>query len=212
MKAGSRQQAVGVKRKLRAKNSNRQRKFFVFNCLLPAACCLLFLACKREERGFRVEPPAASRIESLSLSELRPGEPQPQPMGVKNEYEENAYAMNEGKRLYQWFNCVGCHANGGGGIGPPLMDDKWIYGGQPEQVFSTIVQGRPNGMPSFRGKIPDYQVWQLAAYVRSLSGQVPFDAAPGRSDDINATKPEQSKGKEEPKSGGSLPKSAEMPQ
>jgi cytochrome c oxidase cbb3-type subunit III len=182
-------------------------------CPLPTACCLLLLvllsACKREERGFRVQPPAANRINSVTLSELRPGESQP-PVAIKNEYEENAYAMNEGKRLYTWFNCVGCHANGGGGMGPPLMDDKWLYGSQPDQVFSTIVEGRPNGMPSFRGKIPDYQVWQLSAYVRSMSGQVPSDAAPGRNDDMNATKPEQSKGTEEPK-GGSVPKSAEMP-
>ena len=64
------------------------------------------------------------------------------------------------------------------------MDDKWIYGSQPDQIFSTIVEGRPNGMPSFRGKLPDYQVWQLAAYVRSLSGQAPKDAAPGRDDDM----------------------------
>ncbi|HEV7374013.1 MAG TPA: cytochrome c [Pyrinomonadaceae bacterium] len=163
---------------------------------------LLFSSCKREERGYRVQPPAAGRVNSVSLSELRPGETLPPPAPVKNEYENNAYAMNEGKRLYEWFNCVGCHAHGGGAIGPPLMDDKWIYGSQPEQVFSTIVQGRPNGMPSFSGKIPDYEVWQLVAYVRSMSGQVPGDAAPGRNDDMNTTKPEQVKGKEEPKGSG----------
>jgi cytochrome c oxidase cbb3-type subunit 3 len=181
--------------------------------LLACLICfslLLLSGCKREERGYRVQPPAASRINSVRLSELKPGEAQPPASPVKNEYENNAYAMNEGKRLYEWFNCVGCHAHGGGGIGPPLMDDKWIYGSQPEQVFSTIVQGRPNGMPSFGGKIPDYQVWQLAAYVRSMSGQVPSDAAPGRNDDMSGTKAEQTKGKEEPKSG-SVPKSAEMP-
>jgi cytochrome c oxidase cbb3-type subunit III len=192
----------------------RRAGAFTFNRRPAAALGLLLLltvlsSCKREERGFRVDPPAAGRVNGVSLSELRPGESQPPPP-VKNEYEENAYAMNEGKRLYEWFNCVGCHAHGGGGMGPPLMDDKWLYGSQPEQVFSTIVQGRPNGMPSFRGKIPDYQVWQLSAYVRSMSGQAPSDAAPGRSDDMNSTKPEQSKGKEEPKSGGA-PKSAEMP-
>jgi len=157
-----------------------------------------------------VQPPAASRINSVSLSELRPGEPAQAPPESKNEYEENAYAMNEGKRLYEWFNCVGCHAHGGGGMGPPLMDDKWLYGSQPDQVFKTIVEGRPNGMPSFRGKIPDYQVWQLSAYVRSMSGQAPLGNAPGRSDDMNTTKAEQAKGKEEPKSG-TVPKSAEMP-
>jgi cytochrome c oxidase cbb3-type subunit 3 len=91
------------------------------------------------------------------------------------------------------------------------MDAKWAYGSEPDQVFATIVEGRPNGMPSFRGKIPDYQVWQLVAYVRSLSGQVPRDAAPGRDDDLNAKKPEQAT---EPQGArtGTIPKSGEMPQ
>ncbi|HEX8459291.1 MAG TPA: c-type cytochrome [Pyrinomonadaceae bacterium] len=174
------------------------------------ALVLLFVAaCKREERGLRVDAPSAGRIESKTLSELRPGNPQVVP--AKNEFEENAFAMSEGKRLFEWFNCVGCHAHGGGGIGPPLMDAKWIYGSEPDQVFATIVEGRPNGMPSFRGKIPDYQVWQLAAYVRSLSGQVPRDAAPGRDDDLNAKKPEQSTEPQGARSGA-IPKSGEMPQ
>ena len=41
-------------------------------------------------------------------------------------------------------------------------------------------------MPSFGGHIPDEQVWQLAAYVRSMSGLVPKDAAPSRDDAIQA--------------------------
>ena len=32
-------------------------------------------------------------------------------------YQENRWAVGEGMRLYNGFNCVGCHANGGGGIG-----------------------------------------------------------------------------------------------
>ena len=40
-------------------------------------------------------------------------------------------------------------------------------------------------MPSFRGKVPDDQIWQLAAYVRSMSGNVPKAAAPGRNDDMH---------------------------
>jgi cytochrome c oxidase cbb3-type subunit 3 len=129
---------------------------------------------------------------------------------MKNEYEENAVALNDGKRLFQWFNCVGCHAQGGGGMGPPLMDEQWIYGSEPDQIFATIVEGRPNGMPSFRGKIPDYQVWQLAGYVRSLSRQVAKDVAPGRNDSMSTKKPEQSSEKKQPVNS-SLPKSAEMP-
>jgi cytochrome c oxidase cbb3-type subunit III len=168
-------------------------------------------SCEREERGFRVEAPSASRINSKQLSNLQPGQPTLNPP-VKNEYEENAYAMAEGKRLYSYMNCVGCHAHGGGDIGPPLMDEKWIYGGQPEQIFATIVEGRPNGMPSFRGKIPDYQVWQIVAYVRSMSGQVPFDAAPARNDNMKIKKPENSVETAKPIKNSGIPKSAEMPQ
>jgi cytochrome c oxidase cbb3-type subunit 3 len=76
------------------------------------------------------------------------GPPRPSP------YDENAYAVSQGKRLYRWYNCNGCHAGGGGGIGPALMDAEWRYGGDPAQVFASIVQGRPNGMPSFGGHIP----------------------------------------------------------
>jgi cytochrome c oxidase cbb3-type subunit 3 len=143
----------------------------------------LLIACEREERGFRVEPPQADRINSKRMTTLQPGEPIPQ-QAVVNEYEENAYALGEGKRLFSQMNCTGCHANGGGAIGPALMDDKWIYGSQPDQIFATIVEGRPNGMPAVHGKLPDYQGWQLAAYVRSLSGQASKDAAPSREDAI----------------------------
>ena len=151
-------------------------------------------ACEREARGFRVEPPQAVRTHDLDLTNLYAGQPPRSPAdpGVKNEYEENAFAMNEGKRLFEAYNCIGCHANGGGGMGPPLMDNRWIYGAEPQQIFATIIQGRPNGMPSFRGKIPDHQVWQLAAYVRSMSGNVSRDAAPTRNDDISGKVQEQS--------------------
>ncbi len=160
------------------------------------ATALLLTACKREERGFRVQPPSAQTINAKSLSELQLGAASPQ-AEIKNEYEQNAYALSEGKRLFSSYNCNGCHSQGGGGMGPPLMDERWIYGGQPDQVFSTIVEGRPNGMPSFRKKIPDFQVWQLAAYVRSLSGQVPKDAAPSRDDHLQG-KPSESSLKKQP--------------
>jgi cytochrome c oxidase cbb3-type subunit 3 len=156
---------------------------------------LLFISCEREERGFRVQTPDANRINSKQLSTLHVGETSPTP-AFENQYENNAFAMSEGKRLFSQMNCTGCHANGGGAIGPALMDDKWIYGGQPDQIFATIVEGRPNGMPSFHGKMPDYEVWQIAAYVRSLSGNASKNAAPGRNDDMQIGQPENSKKKE----------------
>jgi cytochrome c oxidase cbb3-type subunit 3 len=151
---------------------------------------LVALGCEREERRFREMPAATARRNTERLTTLIPG-PYTADVRVRNPYEHNAWAISEGKRLYTWYNCVGCHSNGGGGMGPPLMDDKWIYGSDPENIFATIVEGRPNGMPSFRGKMPEYQVWQLAAYVASMSGMVPKDAAGGRSDNMQVKKQEQ---------------------
>jgi cytochrome c oxidase cbb3-type subunit III len=84
-------------------------------------------------------------------------------------YYDNPEAVTTGKRLFGQYNCSGCHSNGGGGMGPALMDDEWIYGGRLEQIHQTLVEGRPNGMPAWGGKIPDDQLWQIAAYVRSMS-------------------------------------------
>ena len=123
-------------------------------------------------------------------------------LGVANRYEENAYAVSQGKRLFRWYNCSGCHANGGGGMGPALMDDKWRYGAEPAQIVATILQGRPNGMPSFGGRIPEDQVWQIAAYVRSMSGQLRTDVAPSRSDSLSSGPPELRRDQLEPKQVG----------
>jgi len=87
------------------------------------------------------------------------------------------------------------------------MDDKWIYGSNPQNIFSTVVEGRPNGMPSFRGKIPDFQIWELAAYVRSLGGLAPKDAAPGRDDHMSGPPPESSTKRQQPRNSA-LPPSA----
>jgi cytochrome c oxidase cbb3-type subunit III len=163
----------------------------VLSGLCTIGIVLALLACEREQRQFRVTPPAAERASAIRMSELQPGSVV-STSADKNLYDENAYAVAEGGRLYEWFNCVGCHFHGGGGIGPPLMDEQWIYGSEPENIFASIVEGRPNGMPSFRGKIPNDQVWQLTAYVRSLSGLVPKAAAPARSDHMNSNSPEQS--------------------
>jgi cytochrome c oxidase cbb3-type subunit III len=169
-------------------------------CLAVAACTvalsLTIAACEREERQFRETPPGVSPS-NVRVSELQPGPAVPTPQ-TTSPYADNAYAIAEGQRLYAQFNCVGCHAHGGGGMGPPLMDDKWLYGSEPANIFATIVEGRPNGMPAFGGKLSNDQVWQLVAYVRSLSGLVRQDAASGRSDHMQGKKPEMETDREIP--------------
>jgi cytochrome c oxidase cbb3-type subunit 3 len=156
-------------------------------------CALLALAsCRREERRFEEASSGAKPPRAVSVSQLHPGGSPPLAANQTAPYDDNAFAVSEGKRLYQWFNCVGCHSQGGGGMGPALMDDRWIYGSEPQNIFATIVEGRPNGMPSFGGRIPTQQVWQLVSYVRSLSGQLRKDVAPGRSDHMMVRPTEQS--------------------
>jgi cytochrome c oxidase cbb3-type subunit 3 len=154
---------------------------------LAVLALLCAAGCEREERRFS-EPGGGTLTVTTPLSDIRAGGP-----GVvtsmQSPYDENAYAIGEGQRLFEWFNCSGCHAHGGGGIGPALMDAQWIYGKAPEQIFSTIVQGRPNGMPAFGSRIPNQQVWQLVAYVRSLSGELPKTASSSRSDSMYYGKP-----------------------
>ena len=70
------------------------------------------------------------------------------------------------------------------------MDDVWIYGSDPANIYATIVEGRPNGMPAFGGHIPDNEVWELVAYVRSMSGLAPSGAAPNRDDALHVKEPE----------------------
>jgi len=165
-------------------------------------------ACQREERPLHQPPNSANTIATLQLTPLQPGRSDPPP--TQNNPDENiAYAMAQGKQLFNWYNCNGCHANGGGDKGPALMDDIWIYGAEPGNIFASIVQGRPNGMPSFRGRIPDYQVWQLVAFIRSMNGLVPKDAAPSRNDSMQAKPSEQQMERQTPTQAATPPASLE---
>jgi cytochrome c oxidase cbb3-type subunit 3 len=177
-----------------------------------AALAALATGCERERRIFDMPPHAAAAASVPAASSLLPGPASAPAFGPtgpaaipgtaasaavtvptaarQNAAEHNAYLVAQGKLLYRWFNCAGCHANGGGGMGPALMDAEWRYGSSPAQVAASILQGRPGGMPAFAGRIPQDQVWQLVAYVRSMSGQVRADVAPGRSDALSPGEPE----------------------
>jgi cytochrome c oxidase cbb3-type subunit 3 len=153
--------------------------------LLTIVVVVAAAGCRREERDVRPAPPFATEGRYYE------------------EYEDNAYALSEGKKLFSFYNCSGCHANGAGGMGPALLDDRWFYGFEPEQIFDTISLGRSGGMPAFGGtarepgitvvgQVPAYQRWELVAYVRSLSGLAPSNAATGRDDHMQRRMPENS--------------------
>ncbi len=91
-----------------------------------------------------------------------------QTLPIDNPYEGNLKAIQEGNRLYRWMNCLGCHAEGGGSIGPPLWDDQWRYGGRGIDIAQSILDGRPDGMPAYRGHLPEQELWKIVAYVQQL--------------------------------------------
>jgi cytochrome c oxidase cbb3-type subunit 3 len=160
--------------------------------LVVAGTAFVAAACEREDRDYRPNPVATETTERVALSPLSPGVggPSTYTSNKGKDIQINAFHLSQGKKLFYWFNCSGCHANGGGGSGPALMDDVWIYGGDAGSVYQTIAYGRPNGMPAFASRIPKDQLWQLAAYVRSMAGLASADAAPNRDDAFLTRTPE----------------------
>lgn len=135
----------------------------------PSLVCLVLAGVISAGCRKAVTQPPDEKPADVRVSDAVPGPRQKIP-SLTNPFAGDEAAIATGKDLYAAMNCAGCHASGGGAIGPALMDDEWIYGSAPENVYSSIVEGRPQGMPSFGVRIQEAQVWRLVAYVRSLSG------------------------------------------
>lgn len=86
-----------------------------------------------------------------------------------NPYTNDPVALQDGRRLFNWYNCSGCHGgHAGGGMGPSLRDPVWLYGNRDDQIYDSIAHGRSNGMPAWGTKIPQDQIWELVAYIKSM--------------------------------------------
>ncbi len=164
---------------------------FRTSCFVAAVVALALGACNREERHGRSKPIGETVAAGVSPDTIIPGGGPAPPLDPRAAlYDNNAPAIAEGQQLYNQMNCVGCHAHGGGAIGPAVMDDEWRYGGRIDQIATTIAEGRPNGMPSGRGKLTLGQIWESAAYVRTLSGLPSKDVVGSRSEGMSGPTPE----------------------
>lgn len=99
--------------------------------------------------------------------------PQPGPdrvlVTMKNPYAGDNSVLSDGRRLFVWYNCAGCHGDhGGGGMGPSLRDSLWYYGGDDASIYASIAEGRRFGMPAWGTKIPQDQIWRLVTYIKSM--------------------------------------------
>lgn len=79
-------------------------------------------------------------------------------------------AREMGQRLFL-NSCAQCHgSDAGGGKGfPNLADGDWLYGSSPENIKTTITNGRSGVMPPFP-QLDSKQIVDVANYVRGLSG------------------------------------------
>jgi cytochrome c oxidase cbb3-type subunit III len=145
------------------------------------ALLLLAAACARDdgtdelrETGF-----VAGRVGALQTeAPLFPG---PQPglrlVPIRNPLEGDEAARARGEQLWTWMNCAGCHGSvGGGGISHPIRHGNFIYGMDVANIFLSILQGRPNGMPAFGGMLTEQQIWELVLHVQAIGrGEVEAD-------------------------------------
>ncbi len=118
-------------------------------------------------------PPNSKLPLDVPVTKLFPGGGPPPP-GIANvkKYQGNPTYVAAGKAIFDHFNCSGCHFHGAGGMGPPFFNGgHFIYGGRLDQIYASIYQGRPNGMPSWAQKIPEQEIWEIAAYVKALSSE-----------------------------------------
>lgn len=85
--------------------------------------------------------------------------------------DEKALAM--GGRIYANY-CAICHASDAAGTPgfPSLADNDWLWGGSPEQIKASIMNGRTAVMPAHAPILGSAEaVKEVTQYVVSLSGR-----------------------------------------
>ena len=84
---------------------------------------------------------------------------------------QNPDALLVGTRLFSTY-CTTCHgsdARGARGF-PNLRDQDWLWGGEPENIKTTLLQGRQGVMPAWGAVLNDEQIHELTEYIRTLGG------------------------------------------
>jgi cytochrome c oxidase cbb3-type subunit 3 len=145
---------------------------------LLVLAAMALAACARSSGGGTTtatpaDLPAGTQVSGVLLGQP-PGEPASPATSIKNPYEGDAAAVTQGKALFAVMNCVYCHGDNGSGLmGPALNGHGWRYGGAPAQLYNSIHDGRPQGMPAWGARLPPDQIWKLVAYLESLGGAKP---------------------------------------
>ena len=105
---------------------------------------------------------------------------------IANPYARNASAVAEGNDTFVQMNCAACHGYDlKGGMGPDLTDTYWRYGGSPADIYKSVYEGRPQGMPAWGRALTPEQIWKVVSYIQSKGGSYPAGLADrGRQGDL----------------------------
>jgi cytochrome c oxidase cbb3-type subunit 3 len=82
-------------------------------------------------------------------------------------------ALKIGQRLFSQ-NCSQCHGSDARGANsgfPNLTDNDWIYGGTPEKITETLINGRNALMPAWFESMGADGIEEVVNYALSLSGR-----------------------------------------
>ncbi|MCS7025864.1 MAG: c-type cytochrome [Bryobacteraceae bacterium] len=98
--------------------------------------------------------------------------------GKKHPALGDPQAIAEGQKLYM-ASCAGCHGpKGQGGRGPNLRHRGMWHPLDDNELFKTIQKGVPGAdMPATN--LPEDKIWQLVAFVRSLTAPAIENRVPG---------------------------------
>ena len=156
----------------------------VARCATALALALAAVSCHERPASSTAAPKAGSpsltaenRMAEIPLGDKATG-PDKNVSPVTNPYAGSPQAVEAGKRLFVKMNCAGCHGyTAKGWMGPNLSDKYWRYGGSDDQIYKTLFEGRPQGMPAWGKTLPPEQIWQLVTYIQSLPDKAGDSAA-----------------------------------
>jgi cytochrome c oxidase cbb3-type subunit 3 len=143
---------------------------FLFSCFFALAYLVLFpgLGSFPGIAGYTTDGALMSSMTEAN-DELKPVYAKYVKMDIET-VAADPKAREMGQRLFL-NSCTQCHGSDAGGSKgfPNLTDGDWLYGGSPENIKTTLINGRNGVMPAY-GHLESAQIVDLANYVRSLSG------------------------------------------
>jgi cytochrome c oxidase cbb3-type subunit 3 len=87
---------------------------------------------------------------------------------TENPFRGDPAAIAQGAETFKTI-CAACHKPDGTGlVGPSLVDPYWKYGDTDDDLFHSVYDGRPGGMPAWGPQLGADKIWKALAYMQSL--------------------------------------------